>query len=667
MLFKLLNFQRPATPPALNTLSIENPIPLLDPDQIISMLNLHAILIDIRELSRFSHELYDDWIVPAIEAFMLTAQLRPASATHHHCELGGLIVHTLEVVKLALFYRARHLLPSGTTSEYARRVEYIWTYGVFIAALFHDAGKQLTMAQLMIDNKILSPLDIKTINELLGNQYTLHWPNESTYVDQQRMSVTFLQFVPVHALAHISEHRDLFSQVVSYLSNHPYDSGDIGVICEKADTVSVKQYFSENYQPNNKLPKQARPSLHQQLLDTIRHILGKESTRINQNGSLAWISGEYVYCVIMPLLEQIREDYLSRYHQHGIPDDDKRVITELIDHRIVIPSTEGPVTYIRVSGCGADAPYSHTFSTLCFNLRHVIHPGRMDTAPLNGQVEIISRDEHKGKTAVTTSQRTPTDPANSAEAGPTEETPVDTQPRDDPERHDAPHEPPPPSATSSSCSEKTPPGASPAPRSSAPASSLAESSITTDKPAESAPESGDESTPVERAAQALNQKNRQERITGFEEVPLDDPDICLYFLSWMNSALDDGSMNLESARPLLHTTSKGVFCVWPKAANDFFSSVGVDRNSAQPAVRNLLSSLHKHGFIISRPKSRRTWDAYIRPRSNIRPLRIYGVVIRPWALFDDNHPPPPPNESLTLAEGGYQPGKSTFTAKDKRS
>ena len=52
-----------------------------------------------------------------LERYAELVQMFPASESHHHAYLGGMLDHGLEIVAFALKLRQSHLLPAGATPE----------------------------------------------------------------------------------------------------------------------------------------------------------------------------------------------------------------------------------------------------------------------------------------------------------------------------------------------------------------------------------------------------------------------------------------------------------------------------------------------------------------------------------------------------------------------
>ncbi|HIO96328.1 MAG TPA: relaxase, partial [Leucothrix sp.] len=63
-----------------------------------------------------------------IHNFAELIQLLPASESHHHSGVGGLLTHSLEVGLNALKLRKGKMLPLGASAEVIEEQKELWTY-----------------------------------------------------------------------------------------------------------------------------------------------------------------------------------------------------------------------------------------------------------------------------------------------------------------------------------------------------------------------------------------------------------------------------------------------------------------------------------------------------------------------------------------------------------
>jgi len=116
-------------------------LPILSPGALLAAPQRQVLLRKLDTLVSVSAAHYEALYLAAIERFAKLVQQLPASEAHHHAGEGGLLDHSLEVAVIALQLRRGYLLPPGALPEDQARLQDLWTYAVFTAALVHDLGK----------------------------------------------------------------------------------------------------------------------------------------------------------------------------------------------------------------------------------------------------------------------------------------------------------------------------------------------------------------------------------------------------------------------------------------------------------------------------------------------------------------------------------------------
>src|SRR6187402_3068259 len=116
-------------------------MPIYTANQLFSLCKLDPNLSGLRALAGLDAPVFDLLIRSPICQFAELVQLAPASEAHHHAGPGGLLLHTLDVITLALKKRRGYQLPiAGSLSEIANQ-RHLWTYAIFVGCLLHDIGK----------------------------------------------------------------------------------------------------------------------------------------------------------------------------------------------------------------------------------------------------------------------------------------------------------------------------------------------------------------------------------------------------------------------------------------------------------------------------------------------------------------------------------------------
>ena len=117
----------------------------------VELLKPHALLLaQVNELAGLSAAAFQSFYQPALNVFARFVQQLPASQLHHHADKGGLLTHTLEVCVLALKIRRSYLLSAQAGAEEIAKKQDLWTYAVFLAALFHDLAKPVAYQRVEI-------------------------------------------------------------------------------------------------------------------------------------------------------------------------------------------------------------------------------------------------------------------------------------------------------------------------------------------------------------------------------------------------------------------------------------------------------------------------------------------------------------------------------------
>jgi len=182
----------------------KNDFPVLKAQVLLRMLDQTNRLRNIQRLAGTTPEVFEELYLAAIETFVEAAQLVPASASDHHREPGGWIDHTLEVIENALQARKRSILPPGTKPEAIHKVEHVWTYAVFAAALLHDSGKLLCLTHLRPNpfentQAVWTPGG-ETLEEAGIDRYAVAWPRYE-YRLQTTSAITLLGLLPKRGLS----------------------------------------------------------------------------------------------------------------------------------------------------------------------------------------------------------------------------------------------------------------------------------------------------------------------------------------------------------------------------------------------------------------------------------------------------------------------------------
>ena len=119
-------------------------LPAVSVDDLLA--SQRELIDQISETTRYTEAHFQEWYLPALRRYASFVHLLPASETHHHRGVGGLLRHGMEV---ALWSLDRITNFGGTLAmdkmgAERRKVIPCWEFACFLCGLSHDLGKVVT-------------------------------------------------------------------------------------------------------------------------------------------------------------------------------------------------------------------------------------------------------------------------------------------------------------------------------------------------------------------------------------------------------------------------------------------------------------------------------------------------------------------------------------------
>ena len=538
--------RRGSVPLTLEALSRQSEYPILSAAELIGLLGVENRIRSIRRLAGVDGNAFNGLYQPALYRYIEAAQLQPASMADHHAGLGGLVVHTLEVVELSMKVRRELLLPENSAPEIIRREEHCWTYAVFVAALLHDAGKLLTLTRLRLNNGQHFAGVGTDLLHCEATHYRIEHVGER-YSLQMRVSVMlFGAFIPSIGQAMLCENVRVLAQLSGWLGADEYEWGVLGRIVRQADSQSVAQ----NLAPGTRLeqlPDAPAKPLVERITQALRGSIMDGEITFNRSGGVGWADTQHVYLVCRTAADLVRQR-LAATGSLDIPQDNTRLFDLWQDHGYLVPTAEGKaVWHLRFRSTG----YEHALTVLKFERQRLVHPSRRIEA-FEGTIEPV--DESLAEAAVESESAT-----ESAQAErPSSTGPIASQ--------DASHE-------SGTTPARDPPANS-----------------------DAAPERS--SSPLETLNQQLQRAATAYKAVPYgPPVPLDHGDIGLYFLTWLRDGVAEKRLKVNEKDALVHTLPGCVAVVSPKIFHRFAISAKLvqneDRQTLNSAARRVQNRLRK--------------------------------------------------------------------------
>ena len=343
--------QKPPPPPTVNVaegyLSIESAHTLL------AVEHRRQLLDRIWQCTALSHVQFTQLYLNPIHRYAEQVQQLPASETHHHAYLGGMLDHGLELVACSLKLRQSYLLPTGAAPEDQAAQTDAWSAGIAYGALLHDIGK--IAVDLLVERQDgrlwhpwQGPLDQPyRFRYLKGRDYHLHGA---------AAGLLYTQILDRPILDWLSGFPSLWASLLYVLAGQYERAGVLGELVIQADRVSTAQNIGGN--PSKALQAPIH-SLQHHLISGLRHLVQHE-LKLNQPGAAGWLTEDALWLVSKTVTDKLRAYLLSQAIE-GIPSSNIAVFDELQSHGLAESTPEGKAIWTALV---AQGDWQQTFTFL---------------------------------------------------------------------------------------------------------------------------------------------------------------------------------------------------------------------------------------------------------------------------------------------------------------
>ena len=395
--------------------------------------------------SRLAQIVWERDLLPAVHRFAEFVQLMPASESHHHAHVGGLLSHTLEMTLAAMTWRNGHFFPEGASVEEMDAQRDEWTYVVFFAALLHDVGK--IMADLRINwicTGIGAPLRWVPMSGPLtamvqsrpGGEYLVEFTPKSArdYAAHSRLATILLQQVaPATALSFLAHRPQAFEALTQYLSGSDKASM-LAQLVRKADQTSAQQALAngsrERFTTATSIP------LIDLLMQSVREMLRSGTALpLNRSGAAGWVYDGSIWFVAKRLADAVRQHIRHHHPDEAVPGENKndRLFDTWQEYGCIQPNPQSgqAIWYVLVQGSAVDgsesvavAPvqgagendgaYSHSLTMLRFPLDKVFEEAVAYPPPMRGRIVVQVK---RGAAAVEAANESSAEPEVRQESG----------------------------------------------------------------------------------------------------------------------------------------------------------------------------------------------------------------------------------------------------------
>ncbi|CAK7053685.1 MAG: hypothetical protein BACD_02594 [Bacteroides rodentium] len=302
-------------------------------DALLATPQRQKLLMHIWQRTSMARTQFDAMYLAPIKRYAELAQQFPASESHHHSYLGGMLDHGLEIVAYALKLRQSHLLPVGAAPESQAAQSEAWTAGSAYGALLHDIGKIAVDLHVEYpDGSLWHPW-----HGVLQQPYRFRYRENREYrLHSAATGLLYHRILDERIMDWLSGYDDLWPVLLYVLAGQMEHAGVLGEIVIKADQASVAQSLGGDPAKAIAAPKHA---LQRKLLDGLRYLL-KEKLKLNQaEASDGWLTDDALWLVSKTVADKLKAHLLSQGIS-GIPDSNSAIFTVLQEHAIIQPTAE---------------------------------------------------------------------------------------------------------------------------------------------------------------------------------------------------------------------------------------------------------------------------------------------------------------------------------------
>lgn len=343
-------------------------------EQLLRETGMDGKVESIRTLTGFHADAFNQLCLTAIHAFADAVQLMPASQAHHHAGPGGMLVHAMEVIEFALRRRKGCLLPQGAQAEDILRLEHLWTYAMFVAALMHDIGKPIADQRITLflpdgTTRPWTPLAESMLRQG-ASRYKVEFVHEDKNYDlhSQVSMLMYPLIIPTIGRDWLAQDRKLMAQLSAWLYGDTYKAGVIGDIVSHADGDSVAANLGTG--DRSRLATAKDVPLVERLLRSLRNQLVTGKLPLNRDGAAGWVYEGHIWLLVPRVPDAVREDMVGQGHS-GIPANNERFFDIWQEHNCLIPTANGKAVWtVNVEGDG----YRHRFTAMKFPLSVLFKP-----------------------------------------------------------------------------------------------------------------------------------------------------------------------------------------------------------------------------------------------------------------------------------------------------
>lgn len=336
---RLKKWRRPGDVPSPSNNPSRNQFKVLPPRELLAPFegDISAIRSRVSVPPEHWQALYQN----VLNNYASLVQRLPSSESHHHSGLGGLLQHGIEVVRHTLDLKQGIILPRGEAPEIQARLQDLWTYACFTAALLHDLGKpvtdQIITLYAAIDGRRSAWSPVHGAMPL-GSSYGIDFNPKRVYRHHERIPPLLAHhLIPTEGLQWLAGDQDVLHDWLAAIQGDLTEADAIGEIIGKADGLSVARNLSGS--KNVQMPTAKAKPLSERLLTGLRYLLDNGELTMNHRGAAAYLDQDVLWLVSKTTLDKLRT-HMTEEGQPGIPTRNDRLMDELQQHGLLVPNED---------------------------------------------------------------------------------------------------------------------------------------------------------------------------------------------------------------------------------------------------------------------------------------------------------------------------------------
>lgn len=351
-------------------------------EQLLSTELRQAWLNHIWQHTSLSHEQFERLYLKPIQHYANLVQQFPASESHHHAYLGGLLDHGLELVGHALKIRQGYLLPPGVPPEDQAVQSDAWTAAVAYAGLLHDLGKIAVDIEVELEDGSCWHPWLGVITQ----PYRFRYVHNRDYQLHDKMTALLCpQIISHDSLNWLCQYPELWSNFIHLMACDYEQAGLLGEIVDKADRISTAKNIGANPEKAMAAPVN---SLQKKLIRGLKHLI-KTQLNLNKTPGNGWLTPDGLWLMSKTTADGLRAYLLSQGFD-GIPTKNSILFDELQSHQIILtnPADDRAIWTVLVSD--ESGQWQQEFSLIKVNAG-LIWSNQEKPEYFKGRIEVIQK------------------------------------------------------------------------------------------------------------------------------------------------------------------------------------------------------------------------------------------------------------------------------------